>query len=138
MSGFSFKAAIVTGLIGLTAVFASGANAQAASPVANSATNHGYSADASLMTVNHRQGHSERQHNMHRPNNMQRPHNMNRPHNNNRFACSPREAASKASRMGIRNARVSTNRSTIRVSGIRHGRPTSVMFGKARGCPVLR
>lgn len=54
--------------------------------------------------------------------------------------CSPREAASKASRMGLRNARVAdVSRRTIRVTGRSHGhRPTSIVFGKAPHCPVLR
>lgn len=55
-------------------------------------------------------------------------------------ACSPRQAASKASRMGLRHARVvDVSRRTIRVAGRSHGhRPTSIVFGKAPHCPVLR
>lgn len=122
MSGFSMKAAVVSGLIGLASVFAAGASAQAASPVVIGVSSNGVTIGAPLMQVNHRNGHYNRP--QYRP--------------NNRYACSPRQAVTKASRMGVRNARVSSNRSTIRVSGFRHGRPTAVLFGKARGCPILR
>lgn len=124
MSGFSIKAAVVSGLLGLACAFTAGASAQAASPVATVAVgSHGAAMGAPVMQVNHRQGHYNN-----RP--QYRP--------NNRFSCSPRDAASKASRMGIRNTRVSSNRNTIRVSGFRHGRPVTVVFGQARGCPILR
>lgn len=124
MSGFSIKAVVVSGLIGLASTFAAGISAQAATPLASVAiSGHGAAQGAPVMQVNHRHGHYN-----------------NRPHYrpNNRFACTPREANSKAARMGIRSTRVTTNRSTIRVSGFRHGRPTTVVFGKARGCPILR
>lgn len=54
--------------------------------------------------------------------------------------CSPREAVRKASRMGLRNARVvDTSRRTIRVAGRGHGhRPAAIVFGKAPSCPVMR
>lgn len=54
--------------------------------------------------------------------------------------CSAREAVRKASRMGLRHARVvNENRRTIRVAGRGHGhRPAAIVFGKARHCPVLR
>ncbi len=122
MSGFSIKAAVVSGLIGLAGVFSAGASAQAAAPVVSfSVSGHSAGHGAPVVQVNHRHGH------------------YNRPqYRQNRYACTPREALSKASRMGLRNTRISSNRSTIRVSGFRHGRPASVLFGKSRGCPVLR
>lgn len=54
--------------------------------------------------------------------------------------CSPREAVGKASRMGLRHARVvNVNRRTIKVTGRSHGRRTAnIVFGKAPSCPVLR
>lgn len=54
--------------------------------------------------------------------------------------CSPREAVRKASRMGLRNARVvSANHRVIRVEGRRHSpRHHIVTFANARNCPVLR
>ena len=54
--------------------------------------------------------------------------------------CSPRDAVRKASRMGVRHARVvDSGRRTIRVAGRGHGhRPVTVVFGKAPSCPVLR
>lgn len=54
--------------------------------------------------------------------------------------CSPRDAVRKASRMGLRNARVvDTSRRAIRVVGRGHGhRPAAIVFGKAPSCPVLR
>ncbi|MBX8811628.1 antifreeze protein [Pseudochrobactrum algeriensis] len=121
MSGFSMKAAIVSGLIGLAGVFSAGASAQAASPAVSLAVSGVATTGARLVQVNHRHGHYNRP--QYRP---------------NRYSCTPRNAVSKASRMGIRGMRVHSNRSTIRVSGYRHGRPVSVLFGKARGCPILR
>lgn len=55
-------------------------------------------------------------------------------------ACSPRQAVSKAARMGLRNARiVNSSRHTIRVAGRGHGyRSATITFGKAPNCPVLR
>lgn len=121
MSGFSMKAAIVSGLIGLAGVFTAGASAQAAAPVVSIGVS-GTAAGAPVVQINHRHGHYN-----------------NRPqYRPGRYACSPRNAAFKASRMGIRGTRIHSNRSTIRVSGYRHGRPVSVLFGKARGCPILR
>jgi hypothetical protein len=56
-----------------------------------------------------------------------------------RHACTPREAVARASRIGIRNARVrSVRRNTIDVSGFRHGRHVNVTFSKAPGCPTIR
>ncbi len=54
--------------------------------------------------------------------------------------CSPRDAVRKASRMGVRNARVvDVSRRTIKVTGRGHGpRPAILVFGKAPSCPVLR
>jgi hypothetical protein len=119
MSVFSVKAAVISGFIGLASVFAAGASAQAASPTVSASftTQHG----SPVVNINHRNGHYDRH--QHRP---------------NRYACSPRDASAKASRMGLRNTRVTSQRSTIRVSGYRHGRPAAVLFGKSRGCPVLR
>lgn len=119
MSGFLLKAAVVSGIVGLVSVFAAGTPAQAAPSVSVSFGT--YSASADVVQINHRHGR------------------YNRPHyRSNRNACSPRRAAMKASRMGIRGTHIRNNRSTIRVSGYRHGRPASVLFAKARGCPVIR
>ena len=54
--------------------------------------------------------------------------------------CSPRDAVRKASRMGVRNARVvSASHRAIRVAGRAHGhRQAVVTFGRAPGCPVFR
>ena len=52
--------------------------------------------------------------------------------------CTPGQAASKASRMGIRNARVVVNRNVVRVSGWKRGLRTAVVFGRAPGCPIIR
>lgn len=54
--------------------------------------------------------------------------------------CSPREAVYKASRMGLRNARVvGSNHRVVRVEGHRHGpRYYQMTFANARNCPVLR
>lgn len=54
--------------------------------------------------------------------------------------CSARDAVRKASRMGLRNARVvDAGRRAIRVAGRGHGhRPAMMVFGKAPSCPILR
>lgn len=54
--------------------------------------------------------------------------------------CSPREAVHKASRMGLRHARVvGANRHTVRVEGRGHGyRYASVTFANRHHCPVIR
>lgn len=54
--------------------------------------------------------------------------------------CSPREAVRKASRMGLRNARVvRANNRSIHVQGRERGYgPTRVIFANARHCPVIR
>lgn len=137
MSVFTVKAALVSGVIGLASVFAFGASVQAAPVASHAVLSHGSSQSA--MQINHRPGHNQGPSYGHRPN--QRPsygHRPNQRPNHYRQACSPRDAVSKASRMGLRNTRISSSRSTIRVSGLRHGRPASVVFGKSRGCPVLR
>lgn len=121
MSGLSIKAIFVSGLIGLAGVFSAGASAQAATPVVSLAMS-GPTAGEPVVQVNHRHGHYNRP--QHRP--------------NHRNVCSPRDARSQASRMGIRQARVHSNRMTVRVSGYRHGRPASVVFRNTRGCPILR
>ncbi len=56
--------------------------------------------------------------------------------------CSPREAVRKASRMGLRDARVvDTSRRTVKVAGRAGGRghrPAVIVFGNAPSCPVMR
>lgn len=54
--------------------------------------------------------------------------------------CSPRDAVRKASRMGLRNARVvDMGRRTVKVAGRGHGhRPAMIVFGNSPSCPVLR
>ena len=53
--------------------------------------------------------------------------------------CSPRDAVQKATRMGLRNARVvGTGARTIRVAGVVRGYRDHVIFGRAPHCPVVR
>lgn len=54
--------------------------------------------------------------------------------------CTAREAVHKASRLGIRNARVvRADRRTVQVRGQQRGpRPAAILFANARGCPVIR
>lgn len=53
--------------------------------------------------------------------------------------CSPREAVRKASRMGLRHARlVRANPRQVVVSGERHRRHTTLHFAQLRGCPLIR
>lgn len=63
-----------------------------------------------------------------------------RPRQNYRGSCSPREAARKASRMGLRDVRVvRAGHRSIQVEGRRHGpRWYTMTFANARDCPVLR
>ncbi|MRG56747.1 hypothetical protein SAMN05428967_0341 [Phyllobacterium sp. YR620] len=53
-------------------------------------------------------------------------------------ACTPGQAASKASRMGLYNTRVVVNRNVVRVAGWKRGYRTAVVFARAPGCPVVR
>lgn len=56
-----------------------------------------------------------------------------------RRTCSTGEAVRKASRMGVRGARVvDTGRRTIEVAGRRHGDRVMITFGRQGDCPVLR
>lgn len=53
--------------------------------------------------------------------------------------CTPREAVAKATRMGLRNARVVGSSSrTIRVTGVVRGYRDHVIFARAPHCPVVR
>lgn len=54
--------------------------------------------------------------------------------------CSPREAARKAARMGLRDVRVvGASHRAVRVEGKRYGhRYYTVIFANAHNCPVLR
>lgn len=52
--------------------------------------------------------------------------------------CTPRQAANKAIRMGIRNARVVVNRNVVRVAGWKYGLRTIAVFARAPGCPFIR
>ncbi|MBZ9656734.1 antifreeze protein [Phyllobacterium lublinensis] len=53
-------------------------------------------------------------------------------------ACTPRQAAHKASRMGIRNQHVVVNRNVVRVAGWKRGLRTIAVFARAPGCPFIR
>ncbi len=53
-------------------------------------------------------------------------------------ACTPGQAASKASRMGIYNTRVAVDRNVVRVSGWKRGHRTAIVFARAPGCPTIR
>ena len=118
MSALSFKSLVVTAAIGLAAVFSAGASANAASP--SSAPAFSTSAHSSLIKIDHR---------------------GNRHHGRPAYrgpACSVENAKMKAHRMGIRSARVASRGKSVQVRGIRHGRPTGVVFANARGCPIIR
>lgn len=58
--------------------------------------------------------------------------------NRGRGECSPGEAVRKASRMGLRNARiVDTSRRSITVRGRMYGEREFITFGRYGRCPVL-
>lgn len=55
------------------------------------------------------------------------------------YGCDPGQALNKASRMGIRRARVEdVGRRSISVAGRSRGDYVSVRFARAPGCPVIR
>jgi hypothetical protein len=55
-----------------------------------------------------------------------------------RRSCTARQALEKARYMGLRRARViDEGRRTIRVAGRKYNDGVTVVFGKARGCPIV-
>lgn len=53
--------------------------------------------------------------------------------------CTPNRALNKAERLGLRRARVvNVNRRTIKVSGRQRGDRVIVTFGRSPNCPVVR
>lgn len=70
-------------------------------------------------------------------------HSYRRPHHPDygwhRPGCHPHQAVGKASRMGVRGARViDVDRRAIRVAGHRYRDRVMVTFARAPGCPVIR
>lgn len=118
MSAISLKLLVVTAAVGFAAVFTAGAPANAASPV--SAPMLSAAAHASVVNIDYR-GQRHQAGPRHRG-----------------PACSVDGAKMKAHRMGIRNARVTYRGKSVQVRGFRHGRPMSVVFANARGCPIIR
>lgn len=60
-------------------------------------------------------------------------------HGPQRSACTPQRAVNKATRMGIRHARVvDVDRRTIKVRGRAYGDRVAVVFARAPHCPVIR
>ncbi|MEK1850774.1 MAG: antifreeze protein [Phyllobacterium sp.] len=117
MASLSLKLLAVGAAISIGAIL--GANTSNAAPLAASpAVVELGAASAPLVQVDYRYGH-------YRP--PYRP-----------AACTPGQAASKASRMGIRDPRVSENRNVVRVSGWKRGLRTAVVFARAPGCPIIR
>ena len=53
--------------------------------------------------------------------------------------CTPNRAVNKAERLGLRRARVvDVNRRTIKVSGRQHRDRVTVTFGRHGNCPIVR
>jgi hypothetical protein len=117
MASLSLKLLAVGAAISIGAIL--GANTSFATPVAAApmAVELG-TTTAPLVQVDYRYGH-------YRP--PYRP-----------AACTPGQAVSKASRLGIRNPRVSANRNVVRVAGWKRGLHTAVVFARAPGCPIIR
>ncbi|MBB3233546.1 antifreeze protein [Phyllobacterium endophyticum] len=113
MASLSLKLLAVGAAISIGAII--GANTSFAAPAIASPVivQHGISS-APLVDVQYRYGH--------------------RPYR----ACTPGQAANKASRLGIRNPRVVVRRNVVRVSGWKRGLRTSVVFARAPGCPIVR
>ena len=54
-------------------------------------------------------------------------------------ACTPNRALNKAERLGLRRAHVvNVNRRTIKVSGRQHRDRVTVTFGRSPNCPIVR
>lgn len=118
MSITPLKSLIITAVLGCAVALGSGANANAAAPVSTAGNTIGN--QSLLMQVDYR-GHRKNVRKKHRG-----------------PACSVKSARSKASRMGIRNARVIQRGKTVQVRGTRHGRSARVTFANRRGCPTVR
>jgi hypothetical protein len=117
MASLSLKLLAVGAAISIGAIL--GANTSNAAPVAAAPMVVEFgNTSAPVVQIDHRYGH-------YRP--PYRP-----------VVCTPRQAASKASRMGIRNPRVVVNRNVVRVAGWRRGLRTAVVFARAPGCPFIR
>lgn len=53
--------------------------------------------------------------------------------------CSPQRALNKAERMGLRRAHVvDVDRRTIKVAGRKHGERVRITFARAPNCPIMR
>ncbi len=120
MSALSFKSFALTAALGVAAVFTAGASANAASPVSAPALST--QAHGAVVDVDYRGRHHQRFD--------RRP--------NRGPACSAQNARVRAQRMGIRNVRVVHRGRFVQVRGFRHGRPVSISFANARGCPIIR
>lgn len=118
MSIIPFKSLIITAVLGCAVALGSGVTANAAAPVSTAGKTIGN--QSLLMQVDYR-GHRKQMRKKHRG-----------------PACSVQSARSKASRMGIRNARVIQRGKSVQVRGLRHGRSVSVTFANRRGCPTIR
>lgn len=118
MSVISLKSFVVTAAIGIAAVFSAGASANPAS--LSSAPAMSTTAHSSVINVDYRGNRHNGRPAYRGP------------------ACSAESAKMKAHRMGIRNARVAYRGKSVQVRGVRHGRPTGVVFANARGCPIIR
>lgn len=118
MSIIPIKSLIITVALGCAVALSSGATANAA--VSASPAGKGIGNQSLLTQVDNR-GHR---------------HHIRKKHRGP--ACSVKNARSKASRMGIRNARVIQRGRSVQVRGFRHGRSVSVTFANRRGCPTIR
>ena len=117
MSAISLKSFAVTAALGIAAIFSTAASSNAASLVVTPAVN--MSQSSSVVNVGFRGRHHVRP--------VRRG-----------PACSTVDARRKASRMGIRNARVIRRGRTVQVRGFRHGRLARAAFANVRGCPIIR
>lgn len=118
MSITPLKSLIITFALGCAVALGSGATANAAVPVLTAGKTIG---NQSVLTQVDYRGHREHMRKKHRG-----------------PACSVKNARSKASRMGIRNARVIQRGKTVQVRGFHRGRSVSVTFANRRGCPTIR
>ena len=112
----TLKTAALSAMIGLGAIVALPAAAQADGLYLNFGGHHGAGVGVYL-------GDGHRDHYRYRP----------------ARVCTPNRAVNKAERLGLRRARVvDVNRRTIKVSGRQHRDRVTVTFGRHGNCPIVR
>lgn len=117
------RTAAFSALIGLGAIAALPASAQAEGVYLNYGTGHGAGIGVQFG------GYDRYDY---------RRHDRRHDHRYNRF-CTPQRAVDKAARLGVRGARVvDVDRRTIQVAGRKYGQRVRLTMGRTPNCPVIR